>query len=143
VVLLGYGRVGGRIGEALRARGVPYVVAEQNRELVEDLRRRGIPAVRGDAAEPAVLIQAHIAQAGMLVIATADTFNVRKMIETARTLNPGIEVVVRAQGDDDAALLTQEKMGTVFIGEQELAGGMAAHVLSRMRPPNEVARKPH
>ena len=81
-----------------------------------------------------MLIQAHIAQAGMLVIATPDTFNVRKMVETARTLNPAIEVVLRTESDDDAALLTQEQMGMVFIGEHELAAGMAAHVLSRMRP---------
>jgi CPA2 family monovalent cation:H+ antiporter-2 len=134
VVLVGYGRVGRRIAQALDAQGVPYVVAEQQRELVEQLRERNVPAVIGDAADPAVLIQAHIAQAGMLVIATPDTFNVRKMVETARTLNPAIEVVLRTESEDDAALLTQEQVGMVFIGEHELATGMAAHVLSRMRP---------
>lgn len=134
VVLVGHGRVGRRIAQALEAHGVRYVVAEENREIVEALRARNIPAVSGDAADPAVLIQAHIAQAGMLVIATPDAFSVRKMVETARTLNPNIEVVVRAHGDDDEALLTQEQVGTIFIGEKELASGMAAHVLSRMRP---------
>jgi len=49
-------------------------------------------------------------------------------------LNPAIEVVVRSHSDDEAALLAQEQIGTVFIGEQELAAGMAAHVLSRMQP---------
>lgn len=44
---------------------------------------------------PAVLIQAHIARAGMLVIATPETFDVRQMMQTARSLNPGIETVVR------------------------------------------------
>lgn len=134
VVLVGYGRVGRRIAQALDARRIPYVVAEQNRELVEQLRERNIPAVSGDATEPGVLVQAHIAQAGMLVIATPDTFSIRKMVETAKTLNPAIEVVVRTHGDDEAALLTEEQIGTVFIGEEELANGMAAHVLSRMRP---------
>jgi CPA2 family monovalent cation:H+ antiporter-2 len=134
VVLVGHGRVGRRIAAALEQHGVRYVVAEENREIVEALRARNIPAVSGDAADPAVLIQAHIAQAGMLVIATPDAFSVRKMVETARTLNPNIEVVVRAHGDDDEALLTQEQVGTIFIGEKELASGMAAHVLSRMRP---------
>ena len=50
------------------------MVAEQNRELVERLREPGIPAVSGDAAEPAVLIQAHVARASMLVVATPNTF---------------------------------------------------------------------
>lgn len=78
VVLVDYGRVGQRIAEALAESGVPFVVAEQNRELVEQLRERGIPAVSGDATEPAVLIQAHIARARMLVIATPDAFHARK-----------------------------------------------------------------
>ncbi|MBT9525509.1 MAG: Kef family K(+) transporter [Rhizobacter sp.] len=134
VVLVGHGRVGRRIAQALDAQRIPYVVAEQNREIVEQLRARNIPAVSGDAADEGVLIQAHIAHARMLVIATPDTFNVRKMVETAKLLNPSIEVVVRTHGDDEAALLTQEQIGKVFIGEQELANGMAGHVLSRLRP---------
>ncbi len=134
VVLVGHGRVGRRIAQALDEQRIPYVVADQNRELVEQLRARNIPAVSGDAADEAVLIQAHIAHARMLVIATPDTFNVRKMVETAKLLNPTIEVVVRTHGDDEAALLTQEQIGTVFIGEQELAKGITAHVLTRLKP---------
>ncbi|MFZ1642848.1 MAG: YbaL family putative K(+) efflux transporter [Candidatus Contendobacter sp.] len=132
VVLVGYGRVGRRIGEALTERGVPIVVAEQNREIVERLRERGIPAVSGDASEPAVLIQAHIARARMLVIATPDTFRARKMIEIAHALKPDVEAVVRTHSDEEAALLRKEKAGKVFIGEHELALGMTRHVLERI-----------
>ncbi|HEU5170974.1 MAG TPA: NAD(P)-binding protein [Gemmatimonadales bacterium] len=84
---------------------MPYVVAEQNREAVERLRERHIPAVTGDASEPAVLIQAHVARASILVIATPNTFQARKMVEIARTLNPRIEAVVRTHSDEEAALL--------------------------------------
>ncbi len=132
VVLIGYGRVGRRIADALAERGIPFVVAEQNRELVEKLRTQHIPAVSGDASDPTVLIQAHVARASMLVIATPDTFNVRKMVEIARKLNPDIEVVLRTHSDEEAALLHKEKVGKVFMGEHELAQGMARHVLSRM-----------
>ena len=97
------------------------MVAEQNRERVEQLRERGIAAVSGDAADPAVLIQAHIARAGMLVIATPDTVAVRRMAEIARTLNPAIEIVVRTHSEEEAALLRKENVGMVFIGEHELA----------------------
>jgi monovalent cation:H+ antiporter-2, CPA2 family len=131
VVLVGYGRVGRRIGEYLAERGIPYVVAEQNRELVEQLRKRGIAAVSGDASDPAVLIQAHIARASMLVIATPDTFNARQMIKTARALNPGIETVVRTHDEEEASLLEQEAAGKVFFVEAQLADGMSRHVLER------------
>jgi len=130
VVLVGYGRVGGRISEMLRKEGIPLVVAEQNRETVEGLRKRGIHAVAGDAAEPAVLIQAHIARAAMLVIAIPDTLRARRMIETARILNPPIGIIVRTHNEEEAALLRKESGGMVFLGEHELASSMVRHVLA-------------
>jgi monovalent cation:H+ antiporter-2, CPA2 family len=139
VVLVGYGRVGRRIAHALDARGIPYVVAEQNRELVEVLRKRGTAAVSGNAADPAVLIQAHIARAAMLVVATPDPLNVRQMVDTARTLNPGIEIVLRTHSDEESQMLRQEGIGTVFFGEEELAKGMTNHVLERFAPPRRQA----
>ena len=131
VVLVGYGRVGRRIGEALTAQGIPFVVAEENREIVEKLRANDIPAVSGDASDPAVLIQAHIHRARVLVIATPDTLNVRRMIETARTVNPRVEIIVRTHSEEEAALLEKENAGTVFFGEHELARSMIHHVLER------------
>jgi CPA2 family monovalent cation:H+ antiporter-2 len=131
IVIVGYGRVGRRIGEALMAQGIAIVVAEQNRETVERLRESGVSAVSGDASEPAVLIQAHVHRASMLVIATPDTLNVRKMIEIARTVNPRIETVVRTHSEEEAVLLKQENAGRVFLGEHELAQGMTHYVLER------------
>jgi CPA2 family monovalent cation:H+ antiporter-2 len=134
VVLVGYGRVGRRIAEALTARGIPYVVAEQNREVVEKLRKSGVPAVSGDAADPSVLIQAHITNAALLVIATPDAINVRKMAEIATALQPGIEIVVRTHSEEESKMLQSDGIGTVFFGEEELAKGMTKHVLERFSP---------
>jgi len=131
VVLVGYGRVGRRIGEALIAQGIPFVVAEENREIVEKLRASDIPAVSGDASDPAVLIQAHIHRARLLVIAIPDMLNVRRMIETARTVNPRVEIIVRTHSEEEAALLEKENAGRVFFGEHELARSMIQHVLER------------
>jgi CPA2 family monovalent cation:H+ antiporter-2 len=131
VVLVGYGRVGKRIGEALTANGISFVVAEENREIVEQLRASDIPAVSGDASDPAVLIQAHIQRARMLVIATPDTLPVRRMIEIARTVNPRIEIVVRTHSEEEATLLEKDKAGKVFLGEHELAAAMIHHVIER------------
>jgi monovalent cation:H+ antiporter-2, CPA2 family len=131
VVVVGYGRVGRRIGEALIANGISIVVAEENREIVERLRSSGIAAVSGDASDSAVLLQAHVHRASILVIATPDTLNVRKMIEIARTVNPRIETVVRTHSEEEAVLLEKEQAGKVFLGEHELATGMIQHVLER------------
>jgi CPA2 family monovalent cation:H+ antiporter-2 len=132
VVIVGYGRVGRRIGETLRARGVPFVVAEENREIVEHLREQGEHAVSGDASTPMVLAQAHVARARVLVIATPNPARVRRMIEVARMLQPGIEIVVRTHSEEEALLLERERAGKVFMGEHELARGMTRYVLERL-----------
>ncbi len=91
----------------------------------------GIPSVSGDAADPSVLIQAHIADADTLVVTLPDPINVRQMVETARTLNPDIEVLLRTHSEAESELLRKDKLGTVFFGEEELAKGMTKHLLSR------------
>lgn len=131
VVLVGYGRVGHRIGELLRQHDIPFVVAEQNREIVQLLRNNHITAVSGDAAEPMVLVQAHVTHASMLVIAIPDTFNIRQMIKTARTLNPAIEILVRTHNDEESRLFSQEGAGKVFLGEHELAKSMSEYIFTR------------
>ena len=132
VAIVGYGRVGRRIAAALREQRIPYTIAEQSREVVEELREGGEQAVSGDANDPAVLIQAHVARAAMLVIATPDTVGVRKMIDVARKLNPGIEIVLRTHTEEEADMLREERAGEVFTGEHELARAMTAHVLKKM-----------
>jgi CPA2 family monovalent cation:H+ antiporter-2 len=135
VVLVGYGRIGKGIAKALAERGVPYVVADQNRELVEALRNDGIAAVWGNATEPEVLIQAHIAHAAMLVIATPDAaLHAHQMADTARMLNPGIELILRTENEEECDLMRQAGIGAVFYAEDELAKGMTQHVLARLAP---------
>jgi CPA2 family monovalent cation:H+ antiporter-2 len=99
---------------------------------VEELRKRHVPAVSGDASDPAVLIQAHIARASVLVVAIPDAAGVRKMVETAKTLNPRVEILLRTHNDEEAALLRREDLGMVFMGEHELAQAMTQEVLNRL-----------
>ncbi|MBF4989404.1 YbaL family putative K(+) efflux transporter [Methylophilus sp. 14] len=131
VVLVGYGRVGKRIAQSLTDSAIPFVVAEQNRELVEKLRKQGQPAVSGNAADPMVLIQAHIANAAMLIIATPDAMDIRKIVDIAKQLKPDIEVVIRTHHEDEYQRLQKDLGEAVFFGEEELAKGMSAHVLHR------------
>lgn len=139
VVLVGFGRVGSRIADVLAKQDIPYVVVDQNREFVENLRKRGLVAVCGNASEPAALIQAHIARAAMLVIASHTPLDVRSMATTARTLNPNIEIVMRTHSNDESELLRKENFGAVFFGDEELAKSMIQHVLKRFAgaPPTQ------
>jgi CPA2 family monovalent cation:H+ antiporter-2 len=131
VVVVGYGRVGRRIGTALSASGISIVVVDDNRQIVESLRKEDVSAVFGNASEPAVLLQAHVHRARMLVIAVPDTVDVRQMVETARRVNPRIDTVVRTHRDDEPTALEMDIHGKVFLGEHELAVSMTRYVLDR------------
>ncbi|KTD51528.1 monovalent cation:proton antiporter (CPA2 family) [Legionella quinlivanii] len=135
LVLIGYGRVGKRIGEILTARHIPYVVVEQNRELIEDIRSQNIPAVYGNASDPSTLIQAHVARAAMLVVATSDLFNIRQMADIATKLNSKIELAIRVENEDDKNMLAKEIDAEYYLSEEELAKSMGKHILSLFEKP--------
>ena len=132
VVLIGHGAVGRRIAHTFKEKNIRYVVVDENRDIIESLRAQNIPAVSGNACEPAVLIQAHIAQASLLVVSTADVFDVRRMVEISRILNPKIEAVICTESLAEAELLEQENIGKVFMSKQTLADTMTEHVFNRL-----------
>jgi CPA2 family monovalent cation:H+ antiporter-2 len=131
-IVCGYGRVGQMIGPALERRGFRYVVVTQQRNEVDRLRARGIPAVFGDAANPDVMEIAQIEHARLIVVATSDPHETRLIVERAYALHPGIDFVVRTHSDAEAAHLRAlgGKVQAVH-GERELAVQMARYALRR------------
>ena len=129
-VLVGHGRVGRTIGEALAREHVSYVVIERDLRTVEALRRRGVPAVFGDATRPAVLAQAHPERARLLVITAPDPYHARHVIELARRVQPAIDVVVRTHSTEAQALFERMGVGHALMGEHQLALGMARYALA-------------
>jgi CPA2 family monovalent cation:H+ antiporter-2 len=136
VVLIGHGSVGERVANLLRHRQTPVIVVENNREVVEQLRERGLQAVYGDAASPEVLVQAHVSHAALLVITLREPGHIPAITELARTLNPDIEIVIRADNDDDANLFRAEGLQTVFNAAEELATRISDHVEQVLRKPS-------
>ena len=131
-VIVGYGRVGSTIGDALARAGVPYAVVDQDRGTVETIRGTGIPAVFGDAARPGILEHASPETARLLVVAAPNPFEARRIIEIARELNPQIDIVVRTHSVAEQAYLANLKVGRAYIGERELALSMARYALKSL-----------
>jgi monovalent cation:H+ antiporter-2, CPA2 family len=132
VVLIGYGRVGRRIGDALRREGIPYVAVERDRVAVETLRKKGIAAVFGDAARPGILDHVHLETAKLLILASPDPYQARRVIEIAREKNPGIDIAARTHSEGGEHYLQTRGVGRAFMGERELALSMAHYALMRM-----------
>jgi CPA2 family monovalent cation:H+ antiporter-2 len=132
VVLIGYGRVGRRIGDALDRANVPYIVVERDHPMVEELWKRGIRAVFGDAARPGILNHVQLEHARLLVIATPDPYHARAVVEQARRANPAIHISARTHSEAGQKLLEGLGVERAFMGERELALSMAHDTLMRM-----------
>lgn len=128
-VIVGYGRVGSVISKGLKAEGLPVVVIDGDLRRVEDLRARGVPAIYGDASTPGVLEAARIDRARLLMIATPDGYQTRRIIELARQINPKIDTAVRTHSESEVAYLKGQGVGVAIMGERELAFGLMEYAL--------------
>ena len=128
-VIVGFGRVGSAIGRALEAWDLPYVAIEQDRRLVERLRDRGIPVLSGDASAPGLLADAGIDRARLLIIASPDGYQARRILELARQVAPKIDTVVRTHSETEMTYLQSQGVGLVVQGEREIALGMTGYAL--------------
>ena len=136
LIICGAGNTGGHIIRRLAQQGVPFDVVEKDPECVELLRRDlpDLPVVVGDATDDRVLEQAGIQNArGLMSVVSNDRDNVY-IILSARSLNPNLRIVARAQ---DAS--TRDKMYKVgadsvvtpdHIGAARMVGEMTQPAVS-------------
>jgi len=133
VVIVGHGEVGRHITQTLMQQGIKVVIAEENREIVEDLRAKGIAAVSGHATEAGVLIQAHIQHARLLVLSPMDLLDIHKIVDIAKTLNPQIQVLVCAESNEQAERIRSDHLGEVYFAKTEMAKNMSNHILNQIQ----------
>lgn len=132
VVLVGYGETGRRITTTLQEQNIKVVIAEQNRETVENLRKKGIAAVSGVATEPKVLIQAHIMHARLLVLSPMDIVDIHQIVNIAKQLNPHLEILLCAESIEEARILREEDIGLVYFAKEEMAKNISTHILDKI-----------
>ena len=121
-VLIGHGRVGHRIGKALRDNGVPLFVMDESEDLVNALKEEGVEAVSTNAVTS--LAAANLEKARCLLVAIHENFEAGQIVEQARAINPNL--IILARGHSEAEKLHLESCGatSVVLGAEEIAGAM-------------------
>jgi CPA2 family monovalent cation:H+ antiporter-2 len=128
-VLVGFGRVGHFVAAALMEERRQFIVIEDRQEVVDALRADGIPAVCGNAVAAGMMEAVSITKARWLLVAIPNPLEAGKIIDHARELNPGIEVVARAHSVAEVAHLEKHGATHTIMGEREIADGMAKLVV--------------
>ncbi|MCS3446935.1 MULTISPECIES: YbaL family putative K(+) efflux transporter [Bradyrhizobium] len=132
-ILVGYGRVGSIVGDALHQRSAPFLAVEASDDMVAKLKERGIEALMGNAARASVLRATNPAAARSLVIAIPEAFEAGQIVEQARAANADIQIIARAHSDAEVDHLKALGADIVIMGEREIARGMIEE-LDKARP---------
>jgi len=145
VVLIGHGRVGKFISNALRERGTPMFVIEDNADDVASLKEQGIEALTGNAADPEVLQAANLGEARCLLVAIPDAFEGGQVVEQARAINSILPIIARVHSEAEMEHLVKLGANLVVMGEHEIAKAMISDVgdvRSPTRPDTEAPDEP-
>jgi len=141
VVIVGYGRVGHHIVSLLGEMNIPRLVVEADAERMEELQRRRIPSLFGDAANSEVLTHAGLERARALVVAGPDEDASSLVVASARDLAPELPIIARTSTEDGARRLSD--LGAQNVIHPELEGGLeiVRHTLLQLGfAPQEINR---
>ncbi|HPS58719.1 MAG TPA: cation:proton antiporter [Spirochaetota bacterium] len=97
LIIIGYGINGRNVSRSARIAGIPYLIIETNPETVIKELAKGEKIIYGDASNEEVLRHANILVARVLVTTVPDAPSARRVIATARKLNPDVYIIARTR----------------------------------------------
>ncbi|MEO8652386.1 MAG: YbaL family putative K(+) efflux transporter [Hyphomicrobiaceae bacterium] len=121
-VLVGYGRVGHRIGGSLLDAGIPLFVIDESEDVVNGLKEKGIEAVVANAVTN--LAAANLAKARCLLVAIHENFEAGQIVAQARAMNPELVILARGHSSAEQEHLKSCGATSVVLGAEEIAAAM-------------------
>jgi len=97
IVLVGFGRVGRRIGEMLTTVGKPFVALDANPSTVEKERANGHPVFYGDATQPELLKAAGASHAEVIIVSLNEREATEEIVASLLAAYPKKHIFVRGQ----------------------------------------------
>ncbi|MBM3132251.1 MAG: sodium:proton exchanger [Chloroflexi bacterium] len=131
VVICGYGKIARYLGRALEQRGFPYMVVDIDPLAIDAARKKGIPFIFGDASNPEVLAETRLDKARVLVVGFPDPIATKLIVQNARKINRRLDIVARAYGDEETAVLRSYGAAEVVRPDFEVSLEIIRHTLHR------------
>ncbi|WP_426532344.1 YbaL family putative K(+) efflux transporter [Bradyrhizobium sp. McL0615] len=123
-ILVGHGRVGSIVADALNKSSQPFLIIEDADNVIAKLREGNFETIVGNAARSDVLKSANLGGARYLLIAIPEAFEAGQIVQQARAANPGIQIIARAHSDAEVEHLRSLGANLIIMGEREIALGI-------------------
>lgn len=120
VILCGYGRNGRQAAETLMQHKVKFVVIEISEEHLgqDELSRKRILYIKGDATQDETLISAGIHKARALITALPEDADNVFIVLTARSVNSKIQIISRASKANSAPKLRKAGADNIILPDK-------------------------
>jgi CPA2 family monovalent cation:H+ antiporter-2 len=129
-VIIGFGPVGSAVNRLLRDRAISTVVVDLNVDTILDLERQEQPVIFGDATREAILESAGVRNASHVIVTVPQATSRPAIVLTARNINPGAKILVRAHYLQEREELEQSGATAAIYEEGEAAVALARLVLA-------------
>ena len=127
IVLVGFGRVGHRIGEILARAGQPFVALDSDPALIARYRGRGNPVYFGDMRSPAVLNSVGAADARLIIVTLNDPEATKSLVAAIREQYPAVQIFARGHNLETCQSLS--RLGAAGVVSENVEASLE---LSRM-----------
>jgi len=129
-IICGFGRIGRTIASELTAAGTPFVVVDQNTDVIDQAIELEYLAMRGNSTEESVLMQAGIDRAkGLICVTSSDAENVFVTL-CASELNPDIFIASRSS-NENAGRKMERAGASVVVSPYTTAGNKIIDAILR------------
>ncbi len=122
VAIVGFGRVGTHMVNVLERLAIPQLVIDSDAQRIQELTRRGIPALYGDAANSEILQFARLEKARLLVVTLPDDAACASIISAAHHIKPDLTIISRVSAVEAVEYL--HSLGARELIQPELEGGL-------------------
>ena len=140
-IVVGFGPVGRSVQRLLNDAGLTTVVIDMNMDTITELTARGETAIYGDASHDAILEQAGMESAEVLILTLPDSSTRLAVVTAARHLNPNARLFVRAHYLGEQEDLEKAGASSTVFEEGEVAVALARLVLSEIGAHRDVVER--
>lgn len=141
LIVVGFGFSGKTISTAAKAAGIPYVIVETNPDIVKEEKMKGERIYYGDAIFGAVLEHAGIKNARVLITGISDAAATRKIVQTAKELNPNVCIIAKVRDLQEMKHLNALGADEIIPEEYETSVEVFVRLLEKYLVPQESIDK--
>jgi CPA2 family monovalent cation:H+ antiporter-2 len=132
VIICGFGRIGQNLSNILREMNIQYVALDLDHTLIREAWEAGENVFYGDSTHVEILKKAELERASALIITFDDAHVAERIIQSARSINNDIPIVVRSKDEQHMDRLHNVGASNVVPESFEASMMLAIHVLQHL-----------